>query len=207
MMDEKIEDHIRSVRKKIIKTTLTVATSAVVGGLVGNKIAVENTQGDESEARIENCLKNRKLKNVEQAELDEALFKAVKNADLESVKSLLEQGASIDAQNSKGMTPIMVAVNEFNHIYTNFDKSNKFHELSMYLISQNANLLIKDNDGATVGHYAKYQPSSGGLLRDTRKYIHRENMEDLRQVIQKTSNKQTQMQTYVAAARNNTYHL
>lgn len=82
------------------------------------------------------------LTQSEQKELDRALLAACENAilpkDLPGIVKLLEKGAKIEATDSKGQTPLIVAARDFNG------------KLIDFLLAAGANPLAQDDEGHSV---------------------------------------------------------
>lgn len=89
--------------------------------------------------------------------LDDALFFAVGNADLEQITLCMQKGANIDARNGAGKTAIMVAV------YEKEDAA-----MSLNLLKHKPDLLLKC-DGKTVFDMVMKNQISGGM--DKRKLL------------------------------------
>ena len=99
----------------------------------------------------------------------------------------------------------MIAVDKSIHESINNRKSKKYFDISMFLISKNANLLIRDNNGATVSHYAMYNKTDGFMMNRINRKVCMENSCILRNSIEKEVNKQSQLQAKVTSIRNGDY--
>ena len=200
-MNEDIKNRIKKARQAL--TALAVFGAGVVAG---NKINVETVPSEENGINIEVFHKTNSQNITDQDNLNKALFKATQKSNLKEVKNLIEQGADINARDSKGRTPIMISVDQAVHAIIDFEESKAAFDVSMYLISENANLLIKDHDGASVSDYAKYDKHDGSMMNTTRRSVHMNNSNNLRDAIQKTIQSQSNQAQYLANARNTFYY-
>ena len=113
------------------------------------------------------------LNNAEQIrqkylqKLNNQLFEAVQDENLEEVKNLIEQGADVNAQNSTKSTPLMIAA------FLNNKKIVKF------LIDKGANTSMQNEDRYTALFYAKYNKNKNIQEQIKRKrYIEIDNFDD-----------------------------
>ncbi|WP_239649362.1 ankyrin repeat domain-containing protein, partial [Brachyspira hyodysenteriae] len=81
--------------------------------------------------------------------LDESLFLAVENNNIEEVKSYLSKGANLNARDEYGITVLMYAAVSGNY------------EMVKFLLENGANINTKDNDGNTVLYYNIYYDHYG----------------------------------------------
>ncbi|MCE3232280.1 MAG: uncharacterized protein K0R98_537 [Rickettsiaceae bacterium] len=84
--------------------------------------------------------------------LSEKLFQAVRANDINTVKSLVTQGADLDTRDSAGQTPLHSAL---YHGYT---------DIAAFLIEKGSDLEIKDNRGGTPLHWAAINSSADNTL-------------------------------------------
>jgi ankyrin repeat protein len=85
-------------------------------------------------------------------ELDIPLLQAARRGGLETVRLLLNSGAHLNAQNSVGETPLMVAI-----------KADQ-EGVAQFLIRQGADISLQDNEGHTALFYDSYDSSTYTLL-------------------------------------------
>jgi ankyrin repeat protein len=83
---------------------------------------------------------------------NEQLFAAVRANDLPQVETSVKQGASLDARDDAGQTPLHSAV------YRGYT------EIAEFLISKNADINVKDNRGGTPLHWAAIQPEPNNTV-------------------------------------------
>lgn len=87
--------------------------------------------------------KEKRVSPAQEEILNKILFDAVKNGSSEEVKLCLKKGADVNVRDSNGDTPVMWAV------YKGWET------IAAILIANDADLLIKGNDGRTVFDHAK----------------------------------------------------
>lgn len=195
-MNENIKNRIKKIRRAL--TTVVIFGAGVVAG---NKINIETTPSEENGINIEVFHKTNSQNIIDQDKLNKALFKAIQKSDMEAVKSLIEQGADINARDTHGRTPIMISVDKSVHAIQDFQEAKDAYDISIYLISQDANLLIKDKDGVSVSNYAAYSKNDGSMMSNAHRSVHRNNSENLRKTIEKVAKQQMHSQAAVAVAR------
>jgi hypothetical protein len=180
----------QEIKQRIKRDLLVLGVGAAIG-VVGSKISVATHKGEESGVKIEIYQKTPKAPQVlEQEKLDKALFRATKKGDLDAVKQALENGANINATDSKGRTPVMIAARKSIKQMGDFKASKAFHEIAMYLISKNADLLVQDHEGATAAHYAAYDRDGGSLMNNKHRKLKDDADWKLRDTIEDVAKKQ-----------------
>jgi len=140
------------IKNKMLKDRIALLAGGVLLGLAAPKVSTAvaekfNDTKDKTEVVSSNQIKQKKL--------NESLFKALEDGDLEKIKLAIKDGADINATNHKGQTPVMIAAENAIHTKFSFKDGMNYHDITNYLMENGANLLLKDNDGATVLDYAE----------------------------------------------------
>lgn len=85
--------------------------------------------------------------------LNEKLFNAVKQQNLEAIKKLVENGADVNAQDTDGHTALMIASS-----YENF-------EIVKFLVESNANVCAINKFNKTAFHYTNNEATLEFLIQ------------------------------------------
>jgi hypothetical protein len=83
----------------------------------------------------------------------ELLLQSVVEGNVKAVKQHLAAGTDVDAKDYDGMTPLAEALGKVHK------------EIAELLIAEGADVIAKDNAGATTLDWAKYKPEIAALLR------------------------------------------
>ena len=172
LTDLKDQHHKISHQLYLALSRARVYCTAVI---YSNALDTENTNLESMLQKLEQCATIRRIiHKVEKRRVlpeiadqdDNLLHRAVRDGNLDLVKSLIHDGESVNKRNENGLTPLYYASHQ----------RNSGHVL-LYLIESGANVNNKDKDGLTSLHYAvhykqleyvRYLVESGAdiLIRD-----------------------------------------